>query len=97
MLEAFHFIRPAWLLALLPLGWLAWRIARAGNVDNPWQRTIDPSLLPLLMADGAGGVHCGSLVEAGIQRTWPGRPSFFVQAAIPTPLKISCPTCTPPT
>ena len=57
MLEAFHFIRPLWLLALLPLGWLAWRIARAGCGDNPWQRTVDPALLPLLMAGGAGGVR----------------------------------------
>ncbi len=61
MLEAFHFIRPLWLLALLPLGMLAWRLARQGGGDNPWQRTVDPALLPLLMIGGAGGGRPGML------------------------------------
>ncbi|MEO8123526.1 MAG: VWA domain-containing protein [Burkholderiales bacterium] len=67
MLEAFHFIRPLWLLALLALWLLAWRLARSGTGDNPWQRAVDAALLPLLMAGGAGAARPGMLrlVAAG--------------------------------
>jgi Ca-activated chloride channel homolog len=49
MPEAFHFLRPLWLLALLPLSLLAWRAYMPGRGDNPWRRVVDASLLPLLM------------------------------------------------
>ncbi len=48
MLEAFHFLRPLWLLALIPLALLAWRASRPGD-DNAWRRVVDARLLPLLM------------------------------------------------
>jgi Ca-activated chloride channel homolog len=50
MLENLHFIRPLWLLALIPLALLAWRAYRRGGGDNPWSRIVDVRLLPLLMA-----------------------------------------------
>ncbi|MCB2022992.1 MAG: VWA domain-containing protein, partial [Burkholderiaceae bacterium] len=59
MPEAFHFIRPLWLLALLPLALLAWRLARHGGGDNPWQRAIDAPLLPLLTIGGPGAGRSG--------------------------------------
>ncbi len=49
MLESFHFIHPLWLLALLPLGLLAWQAFLPGNGDNPWRRVVDAPLLSLLM------------------------------------------------
>ncbi len=53
MLENFHFIRPAWLLALIPLLMLCWRVMRQGGNDNPWRRVVDAHLLPLLTVGGA--------------------------------------------
>jgi Ca-activated chloride channel family protein len=55
-LAELHFLRPWWLLALLPaflLIWLLWR----GRADVAWQRVIAPHLLQHLLAgnDGAGG------------------------------------------
>lgn len=50
MLEQFHFLQPLWLLALLPLALLLWRLYRPLAGDNPWQRIVDAHLLPLLMA-----------------------------------------------
>ncbi len=47
----FHFLRPAWLLALpvvLALVWLAWHRVRGGA---RWQSVIDPGLLPWLLDD----------------------------------------------
>jgi Ca-activated chloride channel family protein len=47
-LRAFHFLHPAWLLALLPLwsllAWFVWRRARDGN----WSQVIDAELLPAM-------------------------------------------------
>lgn len=47
-LRAFHFLHPAWLLALPPLwalvAWLAWR----GRRDAGWSEVIDAELLPAL-------------------------------------------------
>ncbi|HEY6642714.1 vWA domain-containing protein [Povalibacter sp.] len=47
-LAAFHFLYPAWLLALVPLwaliAWAALRRARDGN----WSHVIDPDLLPAM-------------------------------------------------
>jgi len=53
MLEQFHFIHPAWLLAALPLALLAVLACRPGAGGNPWRRVVDARLLPLMMA-GAG-------------------------------------------
>ncbi len=57
MLEHFHFIRPLWLLALIPLLLLAWRVYQPGNGDNPWRRVVDARLLPLLMAGRSDAVN----------------------------------------
>jgi Ca-activated chloride channel family protein len=54
LIDAFHFLRPAWLLALPPLWALAWWLARRRGGDGDWSRLIDPELLPdlRLAADG---------------------------------------------
>jgi len=57
-LHAFHFLRPAWLLALPPLWGLAVRLASRRRRDGDWARLIDPELLPglrLADSDGDGG------------------------------------------
>ena len=47
----FHFLRPAWLLALLPLTALVLGLWRAQKNDSQWQRWIDRSLLVHLLDD----------------------------------------------
>lgn len=49
MPEAFHFLQPLWLLALIPLALLLWRLRRAAAGDNPWMRVIDARLQALLL------------------------------------------------
>jgi Ca-activated chloride channel family protein len=51
MPEQFHFIQPWWLLALLPLALLLWRVSQQGSASNPWRKIVDARLLPLLMHD----------------------------------------------
>lgn len=54
LMQHFHFLRPAWLLAL-PLLWgLSLWLARRRSGDDNWTRLVDPELLPSLRLDGSG-------------------------------------------
>lgn len=54
LMQHFHFLRPAWLLALpLLLGLTIWLARRRGR-GGEWSRLVDPDLLPELRLDGGG-------------------------------------------
>ena len=48
-LSAFHFLRPWWLLALVPLAALLYHLWRRGLVDHNWQAVCDAALLPFIL------------------------------------------------
>jgi Ca-activated chloride channel family protein len=50
MPEQFHFLQPLWLLSLIPLALLVWRLQQTTVGHNPWTRIIDARLRPLLLA-----------------------------------------------
>lgn len=50
MIENFHFLRPIWLLAFLPLVALIWHLLTAKHSSRSWQAVVDPSLLPHLLS-----------------------------------------------
>jgi Ca-activated chloride channel family protein len=54
-MSEFHFLRPFWLLALLPLAWLSWRLYRQGREGGDWRRVCDPALLPYMLIHDPGG------------------------------------------
>ncbi len=54
MLHQFHFLRPAWLLALVLLPWLAWLGLRRGSAQMELSRLVDPELLPYLLRGRTG-------------------------------------------
>lgn len=49
LLDNFHFLRPLWCLALLPLAGLCWLLLKQQRNNRSWQRVIDPALLPYLL------------------------------------------------
>jgi len=49
-----HFIRPGWLLALIPLAALLWAMLRRSGGASSWQGLVDPHLLPHLLERGGG-------------------------------------------
>ena len=54
--STFHFIRPWWLLALVPVALLLWRLRAADDDTSQWQQTVDPELLEhLLIGDKEDG------------------------------------------
>jgi Ca-activated chloride channel family protein len=59
-MTAWHFLRPAWFLALLPLAALLWWWLRPARRAGAWQQVVDPQLLPHLLLD-----------SRGVQRRWP--------------------------
>ena len=65
-LADFHFLRPLWLLALVPLTALLWLAHRHRERGGPWRRVIAPALLPLLMGDGDGPTSRGRRLGAAM-------------------------------
>ncbi|MBF0444111.1 MAG: VWA domain-containing protein [Magnetococcales bacterium] len=49
MLEDFHFLRPLWFLALLPMGLLAWLTLDQIKTGKAWSNVCDPHLLPFII------------------------------------------------
>ena len=56
MPEAFHFLHPAWLLALLPLPLLLVWLGRTRGGEGQWRGVCDAHLLPYLLSRPAAGV-----------------------------------------
>ncbi|MDT8428153.1 MAG: VWA domain-containing protein [Pseudomonadales bacterium] len=49
LLANFHFLRPLWLLCLLPAALLGFYLWRVNEVSSAWDKAIDSSLLPWLL------------------------------------------------
>lgn len=54
MIGDFHFLRPEWLLALLPAALLLWIVSRRDDVRARWRGTIAPHLLDHLVVERRG-------------------------------------------
>jgi len=56
-LEQFHFLRPSWLLLLIPAGLLMWSVYQRADSLRAWRKVIAPNLLEhlLLHESGEGG------------------------------------------
>jgi Ca-activated chloride channel family protein len=66
MIGDFHFIRPWWLLALLPIAWLWWRLRQRGDASQAWRDIIAPHLLPHLLTGQDRKKRLGPLEWLGI-------------------------------
>lgn len=58
----FHFLRPGWLLLLLPVAWLGWQWARRPFSALWWSRLCDEALLPHVVVPPSSAVA---------RRAWP--------------------------
>ncbi|MCF6355513.1 MAG: VWA domain-containing protein [Candidatus Polarisedimenticolaceae bacterium] len=59
-MDNFHFLRPLWFLALLPLLAIIWLLWHQTINSKAWRAVCDPELLPYLLAD-----------EQGVRQRWP--------------------------
>ena len=56
-IEALHFLRPWWLLALLPVPLIVWLMLRSTAGDAAWSRVCDARLLSHLLVDTSAKVR----------------------------------------
>lgn len=89
-LADFHFLRPAWLLLLIPAAWAGWRALRRTDPAGGWRGLIDPPLLAALALESSqergrlrpvrllvAALAVGSLAMAG--PAWERQPTPFAQ------------------
>ena len=79
MIEQFHFLRPAWLMLLIPWLWMLWRMRRDRVAGSGWRRVVDAGLQPFVLS-GAGGADT----------RWPRR--FMATVALCSILALAGPT-----
>ena len=60
--ELFHFLRPQWFVALLPLALLTWFMFFRKGAQSNWEALIDERLLPYLLVRGAGSTRRMALI-----------------------------------
>jgi Ca-activated chloride channel family protein len=53
-LEQFHFLRPAWLLLLIPAAYLMWSVYQRSDSLRAWKKVISPHLLEHLLVREGG-------------------------------------------
>lgn len=97
-MTAFHFLRPLWLLALLPALLLWWSSRRRADPTRRWREAIDPELLRHFVVGARAGGWLrprdallaawvvGTLAVAG--PTWQREPSPFAADAPPVMLVL---------
>ncbi len=61
----FHFVRPWWLLALLPCGWLLYRFTLYQKSASGWASAIEEELLRVQLAPGTSAKRLGTTVLLG--------------------------------
>ena len=61
-LELFHFLRPQWFAALLPLALLAWFMFFRKGTHSNWEAVVDERLLPYILIRGAGRVRQTAMI-----------------------------------
>lgn len=62
----FHFLRPWWLLLLLPLTVLLWRLLRSRDQAEAWRDLVDPHLLNHLLVDAGGRMRRQPMLLLGL-------------------------------
>ena len=62
-LAQLHFLRPWWLLALLLVPLLAWRLRTRARRRSGWREAVDAHLLPHLLEPGAAATGVPHVVQ----------------------------------
>lgn len=86
-LAGWTLLRPWWLLALLPLAWLLWRLARAPAGDGGWRAVVDAHLLPQLLLRRAPYGRWAGLALFGLALG--GAVLALAGPALPGPLELA--------
>ncbi|MDE0286463.1 MAG: VWA domain-containing protein [Gammaproteobacteria bacterium] len=61
-LELFHFLRPQWFVALLPLALLTWFLFFRKGARSNWEAVVDERLLPHILIRGAARTRRAAII-----------------------------------
>jgi Ca-activated chloride channel family protein len=98
MIGDFHFLRPWWLLSLIPVLAIAWAIHRHSDPSRQWRGIVADHLVPYLVRGGESSSRSGpvllllagwilaTLILAG--PTWKREPSPFADEVAPLAIVI---------
>jgi Ca-activated chloride channel homolog len=101
MMSNFHFIRPWWFTALIPLALLIWAIHRRPDLEQAWRGIISPHLLAVLLGGENHRARFSPLVLVGLGwliavvaiagPTWRRQPTPFAEdtAALAIVVKVT--------
>lgn len=65
-IEQFHFIRPYWLLAFIPMLYIVWLVITRQRRSGNWQAVCDPRLIPYILMGIEKGKNYWASVLVGI-------------------------------
>ncbi|MEJ2382697.1 MAG: VWA domain-containing protein [Gammaproteobacteria bacterium] len=65
-MHSFHFLRPLWFAALVPLAVLLAVWWRSRRTSRSWQAVVDPRLLPHMLMDGGTGRNAWSVLAVAL-------------------------------
>ena len=65
LINEFHFIRPYWFLAIIPVALILWKLAKRHLINKHWESVCDPELLPYILVGKSGAKKVTNIVLAG--------------------------------
>jgi Ca-activated chloride channel homolog len=66
MLSEFHFIRPYWFVAMIPVALIVWKLAKRHLINKHWESVCDPELLPYILVGKSGSKSTINIILASI-------------------------------
>lgn len=66
LISDFHFIRPYWFVAILPVAFILWKLAKQHLINKHWESVCDPELLPYILVGKSGPKRQSDIVLASI-------------------------------
>ena len=65
-LSHFHFIRPYWFIAAIPVIFVLWKLAKQHLVNKQWESVCDPELLPYILVGKSGAKKYSHVILASV-------------------------------
>jgi Ca-activated chloride channel homolog len=66
MLSEFHFLRPYWFIAIIPLAILLWMLVKRHLINKHWESVCDPELIPYILVGRSGAKKYTNIVLIGL-------------------------------
>jgi Ca-activated chloride channel homolog len=66
LISEFHFIRPYWFIAIIPVVLILWKLARRHLVNKHWESVCDPELLPYILIGKSSAKKVTNIVLASL-------------------------------